>query len=123
MGGRRHDMRARAVPANTPRSFYRGAGRIHRFRGIPVPEDPFYPEDWIGSTTTRFGDRAARGLTTLPDGRTLADAIAADPEPWLGPEHVRRFGANPAVLVKLLDAGQRLPLHVHPDRSFARPHP
>ena len=26
------------------------------------------------------------------------------------------------VLVKLLDAGQRLPLHVHPDRRFANAH-
>jgi mannose-6-phosphate isomerase len=114
-------MRALALPTNTPRSFYRGAGRIHRFRGIAAPPDPYFPEDWIGSTTTRFGE-PARGLSRLPDGRTLADAVAAEPELWLGPEHVQRFGADPAVLVKLLDAGQRLPLHVHPDRSFARAH-
>lgn len=30
--------------------------------------------------------------------------------------------ADPGVLVKLLDAGQRLPLHVHPDRRFATAH-
>jgi len=35
---------------------------------------------------------------------------------------VGRFGANPALLVKLLDAGQRLPVHVHPDRRFATTH-
>ena len=27
--------------------------------------------------------------------------------------------ADPALFVKLLDAGQRLPVHVHPDRAFA----
>ena len=114
-------MRPVLLPANTPRSFYRGAGRIHRFRGLPEIEDAYHPEDWIGSTTARFGS-ATDGLTTLPDGTALADAIAADPVAWLGPEHVERYGANPALLVKLLDAGERLPLHVHPDRRFARTH-
>jgi mannose-6-phosphate isomerase len=55
-------------------------------------------------------------------GPLLADVIAADPVAWLGPEHVAGYGADPALLVKLLDAGQRLPLHVHPDRAFAAAH-
>jgi mannose-6-phosphate isomerase len=109
------------LAANTPRSFYRGAGRIHGFRGLPVPDDPYFPEDWVGSTTTRYGQ--SDGLAVLPDGGgSLADAIAGSPEEWLGPAHVARFGADPAVLVKLLDAGERLPLHVHPDRRFALTH-
>jgi mannose-6-phosphate isomerase len=58
----------------------------------------------------------------LPGGRLLADAIADDPGRWLGPAHLARHGADPAILVKLLDAGERLPLHVHPDRRFARSH-
>jgi mannose-6-phosphate isomerase len=109
------------LPANTPRSFYRGAGRVHRFRGIPQPDDLYYPEDWVGSTTSRFG-QAPLGLTVLPDGGLLADAIAARPEWWLGAEHVAAHGADPTILVKLLDAGERLPLHVHPDRRFANDH-
>lgn len=113
-------MRPLTLFVNTPRSFYRGAGRIHRFRGLPAPTDPYFPEDWLGSTTTRFGSDTGR--TTLPDGRVLADAIEAEPERWLGPEHVARYGADPAILVKLLDAGERLPLHAHPDRAFARTH-
>ena len=39
---------------------------------------------------------------------------------WLGPEHVARYGADPGLLTKLLDAGQRLPVHFHPGRAFAR---
>ena len=58
----------------------------------------------------------------LPDGQLLVDVIASAPDWWLGPQHVARFGPNPAILVKLLDAGQRLPLHAHPDRSFAAEH-
>jgi mannose-6-phosphate isomerase len=103
---------------NTPDTFYRGAGRISTFRGTAF--DP-HPEDWVASTTARFG-AAPAGLTRLADGSLLADAIAADPVEWLGAEAAARFGANPGLLVKLLDAGQRLPLHVHPDRRFARSH-
>jgi mannose-6-phosphate isomerase len=113
-------LKVEFLAANTPRSFYRGAGRIHRFRGLPVPDDPYFPEDWVGSTTTRY--QRADGLSVLPDGGSLVDAIAASPEEWLGPAHVARFGPDPAILVKLLDAGERLPLHVHPDRRFALHH-
>src|SRR5918998_499206 len=58
----------------------------------------------------------------LPGGVLLRDAAAADPVAFFGPDHAARHGGNPALLVKLLDAGQRLPVHVHPDRRFARMH-
>jgi len=103
---------------NQPATFYRGSGRLAAFRGLDLEPRP---EDWVASTTSRFGS-APSGLSTLPDGTVLADAIAADPLGWLGAEHVQRHGADPALLVKLLDAGQRLPVHVHPDRRFARTH-
>jgi mannose-6-phosphate isomerase len=87
-----------------------------------VPEgDDGRPEDWIGSTATAFGSDS-EGLSRLADGSLLRDAIAADPEGYLGPDHVARFGADPALLVKLLDAGQRLAVHFHPGRRFAREH-
>jgi len=90
-------MRPVVLTANTPRSFYRGTGRIHRFRGLPAPADEYHPEDWIASTTARFGS-APLGLTTLPDGRDLAAAIADEPEAWLGAAHVQRYGADPALV-------------------------
>ena len=102
-----------ALPANQPETFYRGAGRIAGFRGHGVPDRP---EDWVASTTSRFG-LGPSGITTLPDGRLLTEAIAADRRWWLGPER-----ADTGILVKLLDAGQRLPVHVHPDRAFAHEH-
>jgi len=46
-------MTIETLPANQPETFYRGAGRIARFRGTPAPADR--PEDWVGSTTARFG--------------------------------------------------------------------
>jgi mannose-6-phosphate isomerase len=107
-----------ALGPNQPATFYRGSGQLGAFRGLDL--DP-RPEDWVASTTARFG-QAPAGLTTLADGSLLADAIAADPRGWLGTAHADRLGADPALLVKLLDTGQRLPVHVHPSRDFARSH-
>ncbi|MGN6125218.1 MAG: PfkB family carbohydrate kinase [Humibacter sp.] len=82
---------------------------------------PHTPEDWIASVTTVRGEPRA-GLTILPDGTLLADRIRDSPLEWLGAEHVRSFGSDPRLLVKLLDAGQRLPVHAHPDDRFAATH-
>lgn len=114
--------RVRPIPlaANQPSHFYPGGENIARFRGVR-PTGGNRPEDWVGSATSRFGT-ASTGLTVLPDGRTLRAAIEQEPERWLGPAHLARWGTSPAVLVKLLDAGTRLPVHVHPTRDFARRH-
>ncbi|MEA2288892.1 MAG: mannose-6-phosphate isomerase [Solirubrobacteraceae bacterium] len=106
------------LPPNWVPRFYRGGPAIAELRGIEPPGDRV-PEDWVGSTTTVFGE-AELGLSRLSDGRLLRDAIAADPVGFLGPDHAARRGPDPGLLVKLLDAGQRLPVHVHPDDAFAR---
>jgi mannose-6-phosphate isomerase len=113
-------MRPLELGANQPRQFYRGGEAIARLRGTEAARD-FGPEDWVGSATPRFG-MAEEGLSRLPDGRYLRDAVEADPGSWLGPEHAAYFGASTALLVKLLDAGERLPVHVHPSRSFGLRH-
>lgn len=106
------------LPTNQPRDrFYRGGQRIAAFRGGP-PAPPNTPEDWVASTTCVRGQDPT-GRTVLPDGTDLAEAIAADPDYWLGAEHLARFGLDTKLLVKLLDAGQRLPVHAHPDGAFA----
>lgn len=105
---------------NQIRRFYRGGAAIARFRGVPGEGD-HAPEDWVGSATSVFGEERL-GRSVLPDGRTATEAFAADPEAFFGPRHADRFGADPGLLVKLLDAGERLPVHCHPDREFARRH-
>ena len=109
-----------ALPPNGIPRFYRGGPAIADLRGFQ-PGGERVPEEWIGSTTLVFGE-SELGLSRLADGRFLRDAIADDPEWWLGPDHVARFGADPALLVKLLDAGERLPVHSHPDGPFAGEH-
>jgi mannose-6-phosphate isomerase len=99
---------------------YVGGGGVARFRGLPVT-DPCRPEDWVGSTTTRHGE-SENGLTRLPDGRLLTEAIAADPDGYLGTEHLARYGLSAGVLVKLLDSANRLGVHLHPGDEFAVKH-
>lgn len=103
-----------------PRRPYRGGPQIANFRGTAVTANDV-PEDWIASTTPLFG-RHRLGLSELPDGRLLTEAIEADPLTWLGAQHVAAFGTNPRLLTKLLDAGERLFVHAHPNDHFAARH-
>jgi mannose-6-phosphate isomerase len=108
------------LPPNGVPRFYRGGPAITALRGVDFAGERV-PEEWIGSTASAFGE-GDLGLSRLADGTLLRDAIRDDPEAYLGAAHVARFGADPALLVKLLDAGERLPVHAHPDGAFARVH-
>lgn len=109
------------LPPNPVFRFYKGGDGIDRLRGLEPGSGPGAPEDWVASTTTSFGSET-EGLASLADGRLLRDVIAADPTAFLGSEHVAELGSNPGLLVKLLDAGERLAVHFHPGREFAREH-
>ncbi len=113
-------MKPLPLGPNQPHQFYRGGSRIAEFRGTAADRTDA-PEDWVAATTTLFGTEH-NGLTRLADGRYLRDAVEAEPEAFLGREHVERFGHDTGLLVKLLDAAERLPVHCHPDRRFARSH-
>ena len=105
--------------------YYEGGEGIDRFRHERGADGP---EDWVGSVTPfpklllPAGADPKTGISTLGDGTRLDGHLAADPEGWLGPELHRSFGSEPGLLVKLLDAGERLPVHWHPDRDFAKDH-
>jgi len=105
---------------NQIRRFYRGGARIAAFRGLP-PDGDDAPEDWVASTTTVNGETET-GRSRLAGGIWLGDLFAADPESFFEPEHLAAHGPDPALLLKLLDAGERLPLHFHPDERFAAEH-
>ena len=107
------------LPANQPADrFYRGGAAISAFRGVAAAGDRV-PEDWVASTTTVAG-HAHLGLSRLPDGIRLRDAMSQDPVAWLGRDHLACYGVDSKLLVKLLDAGERLPVHAHPSAGFAR---
>ncbi len=114
-------MQPRRLTPTRVYRFYRGGLLIDRMRG-ETGADTDFPEDWVGSVTQASNpgrDEPLAGLSQLDDGALLRDAIAADPQGWLGPDAAR---GSTGVLVKLLDAAERLPVHFHPDRAFAAEH-
>ena len=95
------------VKSNRVRRTYLGGARIDAFTGCepPVGDAPC-PEDWMASTVTAFnGTREipGEGLGRLEDGRLVRDVIGGLP-----------------ILVKMLDADERLVIQAHPTVSFAR---
>lgn len=115
-------MAPAALAPNLVEHFYRGGPKIAALRGVEAPSD-HSPEEWVAATVSRFGEGSV-GLARTQEGDLVRDLVAADPVGWLGAAaRTRRTGdADTGVLVKLLDAGDRLPVHVHPDRAFAARH-
>jgi mannose-6-phosphate isomerase len=111
---------------NRVERFYRGGALLERFRGQPNPGDGVRPEDWVGSTTRAWSPPGSAprddGLGIVDvDGEmiTLRELLEADPAAIAGAALVERAGVSTGLLVKLLDAAVRLPVHAHPSRSFA----
>ena len=117
--------RAHRLGPNKVPVYYEGGAGIDRFRGEAGSEGP---EDWVGSVTLfpevllPAGADPLTGISRLPDGTPLDSVIRADPSGWLGPTLHQQYGTEPGLLVKLLDAGERLPVHCHPGRAFASRH-
>jgi mannose-6-phosphate isomerase len=109
------------MPPNVIDHFYLGGANIAELRGVEL-STPRRPEEWLAATVHRADDDLL-GLSRTEDGSLLRDVIAADPIGWLGTDaNGAGVDGDNGVLVKLLDAGQRLPVHVHPTRSFAGEH-
>ena len=103
---------------------YHGGRLLDELHGISPSLDAHFPEDWICSTVRAINagrEDVVEGLNRLADAdMTLKDYIAADPVAALGAEHVARMGESLGVLVKLIDAAERLGVQCHPDREKAR---
>ncbi|KAG5941064.1 hypothetical protein E4U59_001943 [Claviceps monticola] len=109
------------LPVNRPgESIFAGGARISELRSAPRTSD-CQGEDWIASTTCCFGTDAI-GFSRLPDGPILREAVTSEPAIWLGPQHNAKYGHDTKLLVKLLDASHRLPVHAHPHVDWARKH-
>ncbi len=113
------------APNRVPR-FYRGGLLLDELRGHLEPRDDDRPEDWVGSATHAWMPSGSPATTLglseviLGDERlTLAAVLAREPEALIGRELYERAGTTLGLLVKLLDAGERLPVHCHPSRDAA----
>jgi mannose-6-phosphate isomerase len=116
------------LPSNRIWRTYPGGLMLDMMEGNPSPADGSFPEDWISSMVKAINPLSQKeneGLARVvfPGGEAvLAELVTADPEYFLGAAHLKRFGTNPMVLVKYLDAAVRLPFQVHPTVNFSRAH-
>lgn len=105
---------------------YSGGRLIDEWQGNGEPQDGDKPEEWVSSVIRAANagrEELVEGLSLVDaeDGlvRSLKEVIESDPESYLGPAHFREYGTSLAVLVKVLDAAERLTIQVHPDPQFA----
>ncbi len=103
---------------------YLGGSLIRALHGESDTPDDHFPEEWImsavrarnpGREEITEGLSAVRGTSV-----TLAELIEMNPASMLGETHVRKYGSSMGVLVKLLDAAERLTIQVHPTREEAQ---
>ena len=105
----------RLLPAQAWRT-YQGGRLIAALHGREA-EDTHFPEEWLMSTVRARNpgrEDIVEGLSLMEDGGSLRDCIQADPEGVLGAG--RR---DTGVLMKLIDAAERLSVQVHPTRQDA----
>jgi mannose-6-phosphate isomerase len=88
-----------------------GTSAIPDLLGYPADGTP-QAELWLGAHPD--------SPSTLPDGRRLDDAVAADPEQHLGAAVRAQFGPRLPFLLKVLAAAAPLSLQVHPDARQAQ---
>lgn len=123
-----HRHKLIVLPPNRVWRPYPGGCTLEQLAGNPNPTDTRMSEEWIASTTRAVNqgrEQIAEGVSQVrighdPAPRDLAALLASDPEYFLGAAHVKKYGAQPQVLVKYLDSGTRLYFQVHPTREFAR---
>jgi mannose-6-phosphate isomerase len=125
------------LPPNRVWRTYPGGKTLDHLAHIPFPADSHFAEDWIASATRAINPAGAGvwplaaqpalapGISPVrvghePGLRDFAELLASDPEYFLGAAHVKKFGAQPQLLVKFLDSGTRLHFQVHPTREFAQ---
>ncbi len=104
---------------------YRGGSGIDRLCGTEPAVDSRFPENWIASCIEGNGrayHSPGHGISKiLADGKVLdfPSYLKEHAAELLGERHIRKYGFVPAVLVKLLDSAEQLPLQVHPTRDDA----
>lgn len=113
-----------SLTSERPWRTYLGGSQIDRLHGMTDRADTHFPEEWIFSTVTARNpgrEHLTEGLSrSAQTGEPLKALLASDPVSMLGRRHAAAFGDSPGILVKLIDAAERLTIQVHPTREAAR---
>jgi len=127
------DLRKAALNAplrllpNRIQRFYRGGYLLDTFLGVPDPRDDNWSEEWLGNGTSpgivaTGGDGLARAVLIDGSAVSVKELGETEPERLYGESHFAKYGTSPGILLKYLDVGSHIPVHVHPTRPFAKQH-
>lgn len=92
-----------------------GGQRIAAWLALPDPHPANLGETWEVFDTNRIRNGALAG-------QTLAQVTAAYGEQLIGTRPLARYGADFPLLIKFIDANDRLSIQVHPDDAYAHTH-
>ena len=104
---------------------FKGGLLLDKLQNRSFPQDAYEAESWIGSTTEVIGNKKSdryglsRGIVENKE-HVLKDLINKNLKDYLGERHIEKFGANTAMLIKLIDSYSRLLIQVHPTKDYAR---
>lgn len=103
---------------------YTGGSQIDKIHGIENSPDTQFPEEWIMSTVVARNagrEDIVEGMCYLEENKeiSLKDYIENYSLQALGPEHCKTTGKTTGVLVKVIDAAERLTVQVHPNKEKA----
>ncbi len=105
---------------------YLGGSGIDELCGNSNPEDTRFPENWVASCIEGNGrayHSPGHGISKVEyNGEIISfpEFLHDHAEEILGAEHLAKYGETPAVLTKLLDSAEQLPMQVHPTRADAK---
>lgn len=102
---------------------YTGGSQIDKIHGIDNSKDTQFPEEWIMSTVAARNpgrEDIVEGICFLEGSDlSLKDYIEKYPLEALGKAHVDKWGKTTGVLVKVIDAAERLTVQCHPNKQKA----
>ena len=116
----RHTVPVKLTAARAWRT-YTGGSQIDKIHGIENSQDTQFPEEWIMSTVQARNpgrEDIEEGICYL-DGQnmSLKEYIETWPEEALGKAHLEKVGKTTGVLVKIIDAAERLTVQCHPNKE------
>lgn len=106
---------------------YLGGKLLDELYGITEATDSHFPEEWMMSVVSarnagreQFTEEGLSMIAGTTPQVSLKSLLASDPAAYLGEQHTACFSSSTGVLVKLIDAAERLTVQVHPDRPAAK---
>lgn len=105
---------------------YTGGAKLDQWRNKTTCSVGNFPEDWAASATRARNPgredilEGYSRVLNIPGEPYLKDVLLDQPENYFGTKHLKQMGPQLGMLIKLIDANERLTIQTHPDRAYAK---